>query len=344
MREKKIGYEINIPEDSKLVYIPMSKEMNEYFKTQNEKNYIYYLTKFIGGEKNYEIAFDAVKDCMKKALPKDRKENCKYCLGLSDERGDKLCEKYNSQMMFTYFIASNEFLRIVFRNKFLLTNKVVLQKLTINFFDCLHFIEGQGKMYFDLDKMCRYCLHAGFLSLSKMFAKSSSLNNIKIINESLNALQEEELENIIHNKEDENYIDIQKTFFENKRRYYKDKIFINKEERESKKIAPTNITSNNSRPNRTDIAYYCYYTSQTNTLKIENVFPSNKAWEEIGGKFNKNHKNIQQAYNIISNNKTERLKKSKATNIKYVISNMFNDNKKAQKLAKDELKLLELNS
>lgn len=341
MSNKKIGYEINIPEDSKLVSIPMSKELNEYFKKENKKNYIYYLKKFIGGDKNYEIAFDTVKDCMKKALPKDRKESCKYCLGLSDDKGDKLCERYNSQMMFTYFVAGNEFLRIVFKNKFLQTDKVILQKLTINFFDCLHFIENQGKMYFDLDKMCRYCLHAGFLSLSKMFSSSSSLNNIKVINESLNSLHDEELENRIHNKEDGNYIDIQKNFFENKRRYYKDNIYI---ENERKKIEPVKKIVNDKRPNRTDIAYYCYYTSQTKTLEINSVFPSDKAWIEIGERFNKNHKNIQKTYNLISHNKTERLKSTKANNIKYVINNILNENKEALNLAKDELKLVELNS
>ncbi len=103
-------------------------------------------------------------------------------------------------------------------------------------------------------------------------------------------------------------------------------------------------SSNNNRPNRTDIAYFIYYLKETKELKLENSFPSDKAWTEIGNLHKKNSKNIQQVYNSISNKVEERLNKSKINNIKYVIYNMLNDFPKAQKLAKDELKLAELNS
>lgn len=95
--------------------------------------------------------------------------------------------------------------------------------------------------------------------------------------------------------------------------------------------------------NRTDIAFYCYYTSETKTLKLENVFPSLKAWEEIGKIFNKNAKNIQTTYNIIAYNKEDRLKKTKIKNIEFVIQNLLSDKPEAKKLALNELKEAKLN-
>lgn len=99
-----------------------------------------------------------------------------------------------------------------------------------------------------------------------------------------------------------------------------------------------------SNANRTDIAYYCYYTSQTKTLEIDNVFPSSKAWDEIGKKFNKNPKNIQTIYNLIVSNEAERFKKTKIKNIEFVIENLLNNIPEALKLAKSELNIAYLNS
>lgn len=106
----------------------------------------------------------------------------------------------------------------------------------------------------------------------------------------------------------------------------------------------TNKNVSKERPNRTDVAYYCYYTKETKTLEIEEVFPSDLAWEKIGEKFQRNSKNIQQAYNSILSNEQERLKKSKKKNIEYVINNMLTDNPKAKKLAEADLKALLQNS
>lgn len=100
----------------------------------------------------------------------------------------------------------------------------------------------------------------------------------------------------------------------------------------------------NQRPNRTDIAYYCYYCKETKTLKTNNPFPSDKAWKEIGKEFSKTWKNIQQAYNLICNDENERLKKSKKGNLEYIIKEMLHDNEKAKKLAEKELNTLILNS
>ena len=84
--------------------------------------------------------------------------------------------------------------------------------------------------------------------------------------------------------------------------------------------------------------------SETKSLKLENPFPSDKAWKEIGDMFQKNWKNIQQAYNTISLNREERLKPSKIKNIEFVIKELLPSQDKALKLAKDELNMAKLNS
>ena len=122
-----------------------------------------------------------------------------------------------------------------------------------------------------------------------------------------------------------------------------------KEEKEFiKEISPllknSSIASGKLRPNRTDIAYYIQYMSETKSLKLENPFPSDKAWKEIGDMFQKNWKNIQQAYNTISLNREERLKPSKIKNIEFVIKELLPSQDKALKLAKDELNMAKLNS
>ncbi|MFY7666775.1 hypothetical protein [Flavobacterium sp.] len=98
------------------------------------------------------------------------------------------------------------------------------------------------------------------------------------------------------------------------------------------------------RPNRTDLAYFIYYLSETKQSILKNTFPSDAAWKEFGELHNKNSKNIQQVYNEITKDRNLRLAKSKIGNINYVIDNMLSTYGKASDLAKDELKLAELNS
>lgn len=143
-------------------------------------------------------------------------------------------------------------------------------------------------------------------------------------------------------------IEIKNTFLENqfnsiieklKNSIDLEKIKFLKENEKSIKKQPNTL-----RPNRTDIAYFIFYTSQCKELILSNNFPSDKAWNEIGDLYNKNWKNIQTAYNIIANNKSERLKKSKKKNLNYVIEEMLNDYPKAKKEAQSELNTLKLNS
>jgi hypothetical protein len=122
-----------------------------------------------------------------------------------------------------------------------------------------------------------------------------------------------------------------------------------KEEKEFiEEIAP--LLKNNpssdvmGRPNRTDIAYCVFYQNETKTLETKNRFPSDKAWKELGKKYNKNAKNIQVVYNEISSEKDLRIQKSRVKNIEYVLNEILTDNIKAKKLAEDELNLAKLKS
>ena len=84
--------------------------------------------------------------------------------------------------------------------------------------------------------------------------------------------------------------------------------------------------------------------NETKSLKLENPFPSEKAWKEIGDTFKKNWKNIQQVYNTICSNPHERLKCTRIKNIEHVINELLINHENALKLAKDELNMAKLNS
>lgn len=99
-----------------------------------------------------------------------------------------------------------------------------------------------------------------------------------------------------------------------------------------------------SNTTRTHIAYCIHYLAQTKSLKLKNVFPSDKAWTEIGLQYNKNAKNIQQMYNEINSSIDVRTSKTRIKIIEYVIKKMLVDYPKAQKLAEDELKIALLKS
>ncbi|WP_299600261.1 hypothetical protein [uncultured Aquimarina sp.] len=143
--------------------------------------------------------------------------------------------------------------------------------------------------------------------------------------------------NLSVNKTKYEYIKTLKKWFKTEKQFLKEiEPLINKK--------PERENTNTSRPNRTDIAYCIFYLSETKTLLLENPFPSDKAWKEIGEKYDRNWKNIQTTYNVVCLDRNERLKKKKKRNLSYVVENMLQDCQEALKLAKDELKLIELNS
>lgn len=109
-------------------------------------------------------------------------------------------------------------------------------------------------------------------------------------------------------------------------------------------LTKAQFKGNNERPNRTDIAYELYYLKETYSLELTNPFPSDKAWNEVSELYQKNSKNIQIAYNKISNNREVRINAKGINNIEYVIQNRLINKPKALALAEDELKLAKLKS
>lgn len=153
-------------------------------------------------------------------------------------------------------------------------------------------------------------------------------------------LQNRELElkeiNLLKINDRQSYIKVLKSWFKQEKAFINEMIPI----LESKNIEKK---ANELRPNRTDLAYFIYYLSESKVTILKNTFPSVSAWLELGEMYKKNSKNIQQMYNQIYNDRGLRLSKSKINNINYVIENMLVDYEKAQNLAKDELKLAKLN-
>ncbi len=175
---------------------------------------------------------------MEEALPECLKSKCAYCNGQSEEDGDKACSKYYYQMQFTFYIAANEFVSLILNHPHIYNNKKILLNVTQEFYRSFRLVKGKGVMYFDLENICRCILKAGFESLSLIFQKSQALQNLKIINDSIDDIEQRKLDNEIFNKEDEDYLDLQQKFFENKQRYYKEKLLL-----EEKGLLPERSTS-----------------------------------------------------------------------------------------------------
>ncbi|MBO0324133.1 hypothetical protein J0X14_17620 [Muricauda sp. CAU 1633] len=175
----------------------------------------------------------------------------------------------------------------------------------------------------------------------------SEVNGLKLYKEGkLNDAEKISLDLIIQNRELElkelslksniskvQYLKTLKDWLKSEKKFIRDITpYLSKENK-------NNNSSKTGRPNRTDIAYFCYYTSETKELIIGHRFPSDKAWGEIGQRFNRNATNIKLMYNIIRKNQQERLTESKKGNIEYVLENMLGDYPKAKSMAEKELNM-----
>lgn len=339
--KKPIGFEIKLEEGSKIVKIPIPDEQkDEWNQFTGGKGYIDYLKEFIGGEENYKIANDALSAAMHNSLSQTVKDNCLFCHGKSIDESDKACTVYLLQMNVTYFFAGNEFVNIVLNNRNIYEDKVALQQLTINFFNSLRFIKNEGKMYLDLEQLCRFALKANFSAISKKFSESEIFKNLQIINETLNHIEELDLENKVLQEEDENYLDLQKTFFEQKQRYYKEKLLLEKENPSPKVSFGKRIKERIPLPK---MVLYYYYLQQVGKFPYFENHPEGKvkAIEEVINRDNikTSIKHFQLKYNFINNHKTNRIAKNQVANIDYVANVMLKNYPEAKELALSELKL-----
>jgi len=345
MAKKNIGFELNLKEGQKIVELKFDKKLKKRFDKDFEKNHTYYLKQFLVTKKDYDIVNNALNEAVKMSLPDNVEDGCKWCKGESKDIGDKNCGKYYLQMDVTFMLASNEFIRIVSKNKHIYNDKPNLKKLTVKFYDCFRFIKGEGKMYLDLDRLCRFTLESGFLTITKMFSSSDTLTNLKIINSTLNDIEEKDLSNKINNIEDENYLDLQKMFFENKRRFYKDEIFIDEREEATKKALSRN---NKKEPTVVHYALYYHYLQQSKDFGYFENHPQGK-WIAIKELIKKENikttaKYFQIVYNRLTNYQTNRIAKKEEANISYVANTMLKDYPKAKEIALLELQQAKIKS
>ncbi|MEQ3664747.1 hypothetical protein [Olleya sp.] len=338
MSRQNIGFELKLRQGEKLKKLELSDKVKKQIHKQTGKNYTAYLKEFIGNEKDFNILNKAFDNAMQKSLPNDIEEHCLFCKKQSDDFGDKLCQKYYLQMNITFMMASNEFISLVSQNKHIYNDKSSLKKLTAKFFDCFRFIKGEGKMFLDVDRLCRFTLECGFLAITNMFAKSDTLSNLKIINSTLNEIDEKDLNNKINQSEDDNYLELQRVFFESKRRFYKDEIFINERE---KPIPNPQKKLDIKQPTVVHYVLYYNYLQQSKDFGYFENHPEGKVTaiknliKDEGLKTT--YKYFQLKYNHFTNYPSNRIAQNQVANISYVANTMLQAFPEAQKIALLEL-------
>ncbi len=336
MKQKIIGIELEKVDRDRLITIKMSDEMKEYFKVGQKPDWQKFMEYCLGSEKNYNIAYKSITRAMEIALPEYVLEDSnKY----SSDELDYNRSHYYSQMRISYLFAVEAFCSIINQNPHIKSSRKILQELTIKFLKCLKFVKGHGLMYFDLDEISRHCLYAGFLSLSRTFSNSSPLQNLSTINNTLNDIDSKEIENELYYKEDENYISIQKKFFQKEQRYYKEKIFLS-ENSLPKKEATKSL--NSRKVTIPQYALYYIYLQESGDFGYFENHPEGKlkAIEELIQKegINTSTKYFQKVYNSLIHYKTNRVARNQVANIKFVANTMLKDLPKAQNIALSELK------
>lgn len=341
MSKKILGIEFE--KNQKVTILNVGQEVTDYLLPKNAKDHSYYIKKFIGGQKNFDIVNKAFQVSMKKAIPDNLKDECLWCQGKSKDEADKKCNLYYWQMEATYMMAATEFVLLVRHNKNVLRDPVYIQQLTIEFFNSFHFIKNRGVVYIDLDLILRHTLNAGFLSLSKMFSQSKTLNNLKFINKSLDEIDLRELQNDTLQKEDEDYLHLQRKFFETKNRFYEKALLIEKEELGNKSEFGTKQASSKSlKISIPKYALYYYYLQLTGNYPYFENHPNGKVAgiKDIIEKeaINTTYKHFQLKYNFIANHATNRIAKNQESNISFVANNMLENYPKAKELALSELK------
>ena len=335
----KIGFKIDLPPNGKLVRYKLSDEVVKQLGLNKEhKSASDYLKEFLGNEALFNDFEQQFTELTKKSLPENLE--CDFCSGKSTLEEDKACKKYYMQMEFTLFVATTEFVQIVLNNKHIFKDDSnAYQRLAKHFISSLRFVKGEGFLWLDLAELIKLILSEGFISLSKDFGSSDILQSLQLINNTLDDLNARELYNELHNRVDQNFSPIQRKFFTSKQAYLKENLQL--EELQFAKRKPQHKHTIEPRPDRTDIAFFAYYMSETGYVISTEPFPTVKAWKEIGSKYNRHYKNIQVKYNEIRN-KNNRITERNVSAIQYVVDNMLNDFPNAKSLAEDELKLAKL--
>lgn len=349
MNKSKIGFELVLNKKEKIKVLKSEKSSfaTEYKKFISQKNYKDYIKEFLGSDKNYEIVKKAMDIAMEQALPEETRERNVDYVNYSNkdfEEKNQLRLESFLQMHITYAVAAIEFINIVIENKSVYNDKGILQRLTVDFFKCFTVIEGEGKMFFDLEKMSRLCLLSGFTSISKMLAKSEKLEAFKITNKSLHSLKGDKLHNEISSKEDNCFIDFQIKYFEKEKEFYEAEVLIE----ERGRLKSRKQTSEKKKPSIVEYVLFYYYLQATRYLPY---FENHASGKLAGiknvlkqGNIKTSPKYFQIAYNKIANHTTNRIAKNQEGKISFVANHMLEDYPKAKELALSELKEAKLKS
>lgn len=227
MKGKQLGIRLKDIDTLKTEVVKLPKETMDYLNKQSGKPPYEYIKRYLNDNKLYDKLSEKFIEYVNKTLPKRVKASCQWCNGNSKDKEDKKCNNYHTEAQMNFFFASYEFVTIVERNKHLIKDKEIRKNLTLQFYECFAF--SNGRVLFDLEKMAMLCLKAGFLSLSKIFTNNTALQNLSIINNTIDELNDEELDAEMFNKEKSIYLEPQKKFFENKQKYYEKQHFIDTE-------------------------------------------------------------------------------------------------------------------
>jgi hypothetical protein len=238
MNFKKTGLRINDIETVKPHLIKLKPEAIEGlgFKKTNSKSFNEYFIEYLNDEKIFNSFDKNWTDAINQTLPKSIKDSCLWCARKSTNEMDKKCGLFHAEGEINYTIASSQFISIIESNKHIFTDNQIIKKLTIKFFE--GFVFQEGRVFFDIDGIVMECLNEGFTKISKIFSENDSLKNLEIINDSLEVLNNQQLQILINGDNEQIHIKPQKKFFKDKRQYYKELIKIEelKERRKQLKI------------------------------------------------------------------------------------------------------------
>lgn len=332
---KKLALRFEDIDHVKRIPIKLSQETIDHLDKQKGKPASEYLKEYLNDNKLYNSFSKKYIDFVNKTLPKRLQESCLYCNGDSNDTRDKKCNSYHDEAQMNFFFASHEFVTVVEHNKHLIQDKVIRKKLTLQFYECFAF--NNGRVIFDLEKMAILCLKAGFLSLSKVFANNTALQNLSIINHAIDELNDQELDADMLNREKSIYLEFQKTFFKNKYEHYQRSHFIEKQEQ----VLPIKSKDKSKSTTIPQYALYYYYLQESGDIEYFENHPKGKvtAIAELikTEHLNTTKKYFQKVYNKFAHYRTNRVAKRQMANIDYVANTMLKNYPKAQEIARLEL-------
>jgi hypothetical protein len=221
-------------ENEKVVKLDLSEEQKKQLGfNKQEKNVWDYYDSYLIDIKTKDRLHVKFEEYIDETLPKKIKASCAWCNGKSKNEDDKKCNNYKLEGSVNLFFATWWYVNIVENNKHLLSDKFLLNDLSIRFYEC--FLFKEGRVSFNLRKLTMFCLEKGFLTLSRVFASNDKIQNLEIINKAIEDLGNEYLSISMFEKKEPYHIEPQKEFFKNKRKSIKEQLKIEKLKKKNKK-------------------------------------------------------------------------------------------------------------